>query len=765
MQYNCMVGLAAFLLGNGEGADECRRLIVEHELTHHRSKANDCIALITQAMKRFPKSAKVQQAGIIVFTNLCTGSGERSNEMRLSLLEEGAHVLALAAIKYFDKKDNEHTDLVLQFGVAFLQNLCAGEGGHRPRQLLMSTHHVNILPRLEAILKRYTSMVVQGHGIGLLGNLCVGWDDDEGDSDEFPGAETRRDMIVDLEGHQWIAGVMRAFKTESAIQKVCFRAIINLCEGGGPASDQRREECFGARLHVLTCEALSSALLAVDSEMSDLGKLALGMMMYDSGRRRERDTAIRLTMQDYDIRFNIGSCVCLGQRNRREFQPFAADPNFVRDFGADEDFEDEGLQRALQHRESIVEVESDNGSEASDEADRQHRRSRSLDRGADEADPDGYESRAEGDRGQGGGGGGGGGLLSQLFLRKPSLTERESSQESAGRQISFRSQRSTSSRRSSGDDEDRKGSEERIRRKTSRDRGLSSFMAGSFRRGDEDEDAADGDGGVQRSRASSQRQSSVRTSFMKRTVSHLRRSKEERQTQPGSPIPTPSRNKKERSQSSGRESSFFGQSFTRSGSSAQDQAGSSSMSDLDEPLLPSSPSPTGRKSPKKKGKQRSTSGSRLASQSSFESTDSAAAGGSGGGKKKVKKKKRSSQEGSSQLPSPPSFTSERSAAQDGTKTKKKKKKKKKDKDRRSRKDSSASIIRRGEPADSAAEQTEEEDFFAAEFSPLLSPPHGASGDEGSGGSGEGRATAVADDDKPAARRSKRAGRAKKIDVI
>lgn len=60
----------------------------------------------------------------------------------------------------------------------------------------MSSQHVDILPRLERLLKRHTALAVQGHGIALLGNLCIGYDDDEGDEDELPGAETRRDMVT-----------------------------------------------------------------------------------------------------------------------------------------------------------------------------------------------------------------------------------------------------------------------------------------------------------------------------------------------------------------------------------------------------------------------------------------------------------------------------------------------------------------------------------------------------------------------------------------
>lgn len=90
MQYVCMVALASFLLGHGTGADKVRSMIVEYELPDTRSRANDLISLVAQAMRRFPKDVKVQQAAIIVYANMCIGTSASGNEIRLMLLEEGA---------------------------------------------------------------------------------------------------------------------------------------------------------------------------------------------------------------------------------------------------------------------------------------------------------------------------------------------------------------------------------------------------------------------------------------------------------------------------------------------------------------------------------------------------------------------------------------------------------------------------------------------------------------------------------------------------
>jgi len=71
---------------------------------------------------------------------------------RVIVLGEGAHELVLDAMAYFERKSEAKGLLLNRMGMAFLQNLTAGDGGHKPRQLLLSPGHLNFLDRFEDIM-------------------------------------------------------------------------------------------------------------------------------------------------------------------------------------------------------------------------------------------------------------------------------------------------------------------------------------------------------------------------------------------------------------------------------------------------------------------------------------------------------------------------------------------------------------------------------------------------------------------------------------
>ena len=279
-----------------------------------------------------------------MLANLCIGSGHGSNEIRAMVMEEGAHELVLAAMGYFERKSAAKGSVIVQIGVAFLQNLTAGDGGHRPRQLLVSNHYLNFLPAFAEIMtspQYEENQVVQGHGIGLLGNLCIGWDVDEGPEGKLPGAESRRQEIMAVDGAAMIANCLRTYRMVPPIQMACFRAISSFCEGRGFSADRRREHCFKLRLHVQVMEALKVILAKkqkdIDTELLEGGRLALGSIMFDSkSKTTARAQAIRGAMVDYELSMNTRCCLCFGQTLKREYLPFAADKRYVTTSDADE---------------------------------------------------------------------------------------------------------------------------------------------------------------------------------------------------------------------------------------------------------------------------------------------------------------------------------------------------------------------------------------------------------------------------------------------
>ena len=288
------------------------------------------VSLCTRAMRRFSKDLQVVQAGVAFLTNLCIGTSADANEMRAIVMAEGAHELVLGAMAYFERKSEKKGLLVGQMGLAFLQNLTAGDGAHRPRQLLLSRKHLDYLAKFEDLMFTYAGdQASAGHGMGLLGNLCLGWDDDEG---PLPGAERRRQMLMSIDAPQIVGTVLRRYKTQEALQVAGCRAIAAFCEGRGPNADARREACFKERLHVLVCEALKNPTLRqspTNGALQEAGRLALGCIMYDSKKRNgERRRAVRAAMQVYELSMRTGLCVCLGYRAEREFMPFVADRRF-----------------------------------------------------------------------------------------------------------------------------------------------------------------------------------------------------------------------------------------------------------------------------------------------------------------------------------------------------------------------------------------------------------------------------------------------------
>ena len=276
-----------------------------------------------------------------MLTNLCIGSSISSEEMRVTLMEEGAHELILAAMGYFERKSGEKGAVILQVGLAFLQNFTAGADDHRPRQLLTSLKHLNFLPVLVEILtsaQYEENQIIQGHGVGLLGNLCIGNDGDDSDGIEssLPSAEARRQEILALDGPAIIATCLRSYRGVPAIEKACFKAIASFCEGRSKVSEDRRDHCYKLRMHVLVMESLKNISHAgksdANTELLEGGRLALGTIMYSSLRGGGyREKAIRDVLSDYELSMNIGCCVCFGQKSRREYHPFSADSNWMTD--------------------------------------------------------------------------------------------------------------------------------------------------------------------------------------------------------------------------------------------------------------------------------------------------------------------------------------------------------------------------------------------------------------------------------------------------
>jgi len=99
----------------------------------------------------------VTLAGTALLANLCIGTSVESNELRALILAEGAHELVLSGMAFFEKKSPQKGELMAQTGLAFLQNLTAGDGGHRPRQLLMSERHLDLMPRFAEIMEKFSA--------------------------------------------------------------------------------------------------------------------------------------------------------------------------------------------------------------------------------------------------------------------------------------------------------------------------------------------------------------------------------------------------------------------------------------------------------------------------------------------------------------------------------------------------------------------------------------------------------------------------------
>lgn len=93
--------------------------------------------------------------------------------IRYIVLAEGAHELVVAAMAYFEKKSEAKGLLLNQMGMAFLQNFTAGDGGHRPRQLLLSPGHLNFLDRFEDIMFTFAGDQVSACGRCFKGAAVV----------------------------------------------------------------------------------------------------------------------------------------------------------------------------------------------------------------------------------------------------------------------------------------------------------------------------------------------------------------------------------------------------------------------------------------------------------------------------------------------------------------------------------------------------------------------------------------------------------------
>jgi hypothetical protein len=181
-----------------------------------------------------------------------------------------------------------------------------------------------------------------------LGNLCLGWDDDEGADGDLPGAERRRQLMMSIDAPQAIGTVLRRYRTQGPIQLAGFRAIAAFCEGKGANADARREACFKERLHVLVCEALCNPSLNArrNETLLEAGRLSLGCVGWDSKKRWHRRKAIRAVMADYGLSMNTGWFVCCGQRSVKEYSPFVADRRFSQMGDAGEVFEDAKVSHA-----------------------------------------------------------------------------------------------------------------------------------------------------------------------------------------------------------------------------------------------------------------------------------------------------------------------------------------------------------------------------------------------------------------------------------
>mmetsp|Transcript_25621 Transcript_25621/g.30352 ORF Transcript_25621/g.30352 Transcript_25621/m.30352 type:complete len:2015 (+) Transcript_25621:83-6127(+) len=372
MMFSCLVALSNFCMGAGTGADMVRALVVEHELSASFGHTNDAVSMCCKAMRRFMKNLMVAQAGIVFLANLCTATSKEANEIRAVVLAEGGHELVLYAMEYFPRKSDEAGAMIIAAGVAFLQNLTAGEGAHRPRQLLLSDSHLDFLPVLADIMDTHLGdQVITGHAIGLLGNLCIGWDDNDGSNNELPGAERRRQEIMGVDGVQLIANVLRSYRGHGNIMKGAFKAVTALCEGKGPNADKRREACLKLRIHVLICESLKNPNVVElrDEEIIEGGRLALGCIMYDSKGKRDRKSAILTVMADYELKMHTQWCICL-RKGAKEYQPFSADNRFTANDEGDV-FEEEGMAATLKsHKWSNLdkEIAEQGGDEDDDNA-------------------------------------------------------------------------------------------------------------------------------------------------------------------------------------------------------------------------------------------------------------------------------------------------------------------------------------------------------------------------------------------------------------